>query len=284
MDELAALLSGLDTAHATALVRAFASYFQAINVAERVHRIRRRRDYFRAEVDRPQPGGVVDALAELKSQGLTLADIRSLLAELSIEPVLVAHPTESARRTSLRRQQRIADLLLERSNPLLAPYEGERLVERIRNEITTEWQTAEHPRERLTVADEREHAVFYLSEVLYSIVPAFYEEIGAALTQLYGADAATLELPVLVRFGTWVGGDMDGSPEVHAKSIRETLARHQQVIINAYYGECQRLAEVLSQSANRISVAPELARRIDEYRAILPGAQGITPSRHDFMP
>ena len=266
------------------LVRAFSSWFMVVNTAERVHRIRRRRDYFRTEADRPQPGGVVDALAELKSQGLTLADIRALLAELSIEPVLVAHPTESARRTSLRRQQRIADLLLERSNPLLAPYEDQRLLERIRNEITTEWQTAEHPRERLTIADEREHAVFYLSEVLYSIVPAFYEEIGAALTHLYGADAATLELPVLVRFGTWVGGDMDGSPEVHAKSIRETLARHQQVIINAYYGECQRLAEVLSQSASRISVAPELARRIEDYRAVLPGAQGSTPSRHDFMP
>ncbi len=266
------------------LVRAFSAWFLVVNTAERVHRIRRRRDYFRAAADRPQPGGVFDALAELKAQGLTLADIRALLAELSIEPVLVAHPTESARRTSLRRQQRIAELLLERSNPLLAPYERARLLERIRSEITTEWQTAEHPRERLTVADEREHAVFYLSEVLYAIVPAFYEEVAAALTQLYGADAATLELPIILRFGSWVGGDMDGSPEVHAKSIRETLARHQQVIINAYYGECQRLAEVLSQSASRISIAPELARRIEDYRAMLPGAQGLAPSRHDFMP
>ena len=284
VEELATRVSRRPPGLARDLVRAFSSWFQIVNVAERVHRIRRRRDYFRAEADRPQPGGVVDALAELKAQGLTLADMRALLAELSIEPVLVAHPTESARRTSLRRQQRIADLLLERSNPLLAPNERARLLERIRGELTTEWQTAEHPRERLTVADEREHAVFYLAEVLYAIVPAFYEEIATALTQLYGADASTLELPVIVRFGTWVGGDMDGSPEVHAKSIRETLARHQQVIINAYHGECQRLAEMLSQSANRVSIAPELARRIDEYRTLLPGTQGLTPSRHDIMP
>jgi phosphoenolpyruvate carboxylase len=284
VEELAVRVRRRPPGLARDLVRAFSSWFMVVNTAERVHRIRRRRDYFRAEADRPQPGGVVDALAELKAQGLSLADIRALLAELSIEPVLLAHPTESARRTSLRRQQRIAELLLERSNPLLAPYEAERLLERIRSEITTEWQTAEHPRERLTIADEREHAVFYLAEVLYSIVPAFYEEIAAALARLYGADAATLELPVIVRFGSWVGGDMDGSPEVHAKSIRETLQRHQQVIINAYYGECQRLAEMLSQSASRIGIAPELARRIEEYRSMLPGAQGITPSRHDFMP
>jgi phosphoenolpyruvate carboxylase len=282
--DLAARVRGRPPGLARDLVRAFSSWFQVVNVAERVQRIRRRRDYFRADADRPQPGGVVDALGELKAQGLTLADMRSLLAELSIEPVLVAHPTESARRTSLRRQQRIADLLLERSNPLLAPYESARLLERIRGEMTTDWQTAEHPRERLTIADEREHAVFYLAEVLYAIVPPFYEEIAIALTQLYGADASTLDLPVIVRFGTWVGGDMDGSPEVHAKSIRETLARHQQAILNAYYGECQGLAEVLSQSAARVSIAPELTRRIEEYRVLLPGAPGITPSRHDVMP
>ncbi|HVN99010.1 MAG TPA: phosphoenolpyruvate carboxylase [Steroidobacteraceae bacterium] len=266
------------------LVRAFSSWFQIVNVAERVHRIRRRREYFLKESDRPQPGGVVDALIELKHQGLTLADIRALLGGISIEPVLLAHPTESARRTSLRRLQRISDLLLERSNTLLAPYERTQLLERIRAEITIDWQTAEHPRERLTVADEREHAVFYLAEVLYAILPAFYDEIARALAQLYGADAATLELPVLVRFGSWVGGDMDGSPDVHAKSIRETLARHQQVIINAYHGECLRLAETLSQSASRVSIAPELQRRIDEYRTLLPGTQGLTPSRHDVMP
>ena len=61
----------------------------------------------------------------------------------------------------------------------------------------------------------------------------------------------SLELPNIVRFGTWVGGDMDGNPDVHAKTIRETLARQQQVIINAYFGECQNLAQLLSQSASR---------------------------------
>ena len=283
-EELRARVQGRRPELARDLVRAFSSYFQLANVAEKVHRIRRRREYFLADSDRPQPGGVEDALAELKSQGLELPEVLQLLRSLSIEPVLIAHPTESARRTVLRRQQRLADRLLERSNPQLAPHERRGLLERIRTEVTIDWQTAEHPRERLTVADEREHAIFYLTEVLYQIVPAFYQEIGAALAKLYGADADSLELPQLLAFGTWVGGDMDGAAEVHAKSIRETLARQQQVIIYNYFDDCQELAQQLSQSAARVGVSAGVAKRIAEYRTLLPGAPGLAPARHDTMP
>jgi len=283
-EALAARVRGRAPEQARDLVRAFSMWFQLVNVAEKVHRIRRRREYFLAETDRPQPGGVEDALSELKAQGLTLPEVLTLLQQLSIEPVLIAHPLESTRRTQLRRQQRLADLLLERANPVLAPYEQRGLLERVRTEVTTEWQTAEHPRQRLTVADEREHALFYLAEVLYRIIPAFYQELGSALARLYGVDADSIDLPVLVRFGTWVGGDMDGNSEVHAKSIRDTLARQQQIIVNNYFEECQTLSQVLSQSANRVQVSAALQSRISEYRTLLPAGQNATPARHDVMP
>ena len=266
------------------LVRAFSAWFQLVNVAEKVHRIRRRRQYFQQDGDRPQPGGVEDALAQLKATGLSLEDVLKLLAQLSIEPVVLAHPMESTRRTTLRRQQRLARLLLERDNATLAPHEHRTLIERIRAEVSAEWQTEEHPRERLTVADEREHAIYYLAEIFYPIIPAFYQQIAAALGKLYGTSPETLELPVIVRFGSGVGGDMEFSGDVHAKSIRETLARAQQVIINKYYDECQQLAQTLSQSANRVSISSALMRRMEEYRTLLPGSQSITPSRHDRMP
>jgi len=266
------------------LERAFSSWFQLVNVAEKVHRIRRRREYFQQDSERPQPGGVEDALSELKASGLSLTEVLALMAQLSIEPVLLAHPMESTRRTSLRRQQRMATLLVERDNATLAPNEQRGLLERMRAEISAEWQTEEHPRERLTVSDEREHAIFYLVEILYTIIPAFYQEIAAALVKLYGAAAETIELPVMVRFGTWVGGDMQTSADVHAKSIRDTLARAQQVIINTYYDECLKLSQTLSQSASRIGIAGSVMRRVEEYRTLLPGAQAITPSRHDRMP
>ncbi|RYG85998.1 phosphoenolpyruvate carboxylase, partial [bacterium] len=281
---LALRVAGRPPAIARDLVRAFSTWFQAVNLAERVHRIRRRREYFIADGGRPQPGGVEDALTQLRDQGLDLDQVLDLLATLHIEPVLIAHPTESARRTQLRRQQRMADVLLDRLNPQLEPQEVRNLEQRLRGEITAGWQTEEHPRQRLTVADEREHAIFYFAEVLYRIVPTFYEEIGTALEKLYGACVANLDPPTALRFGTWVGGDMEGAPDVHAKSLRETLARQQQVIVSNYHAECQELGQILSQSASRVAVSPALARRIDEYMTLLPGAQTIAPARHDRMP
>ena len=282
--ELSVQLRGRAPQVARDLARAFSMWFRAVNLAEKVHRIRRRRGYFLEASERAQPGGVEAALLTLKQQGRTLADVLALLGQVRIEPVFTAHPTESARRTMLRKNQRIAGLLLDRLDPTLTPQELRQNWERVRTEITTAWQTEDHPRERLTVADEREHVVFYLAEILYRILPAFYGELAEALGKVFGVQPESLELPNIVRFGTWVGGDMDGNPDVHAKTIRETLARQQQVIINAYFGECQDLAQLLSQSASRSGVTPELTQRIELYATLIPGAQGITPARHDRMP
>ena len=282
--ELSVQLRGRAPQVARDLARAFSMWFRVVNLAEKVHRIRRRRGYFLEASARAQPGGVEAALVSLKVRGLQLADVLELLKKIRIEPVFTAHPTESARRTMLRKNQRIAGLLLDRLDPTLTPAELRHNWARVRVEVTTAWQTEDHPRERLTVADEREHVVFYLAEILYRILPAFYDELAEALGKLYGVQPESLELPNIVRFGTWVGGDMDGNPDVHAKTIRETLARQQQVIINAYFTACQNLAQLLSQSASRSAVTPELTQRIELYATLLPGAQGITPARHDRMP
>jgi phosphoenolpyruvate carboxylase len=282
--ELAARVQGRPPDMARDLVRAFSTWFQVVNLAEKVHRIRRRRHYFLKESDRPQPGGVEDALGALKARGATLDEVLALIGSLRIEPVFIAHPTESTRRTMLRKQQRITQLLLDRLDPTLAPNEVRSIAGRLRTELTAAWQTEDHPREKLTVSDEREHVLFYLVEILYRVVPAFYDEIAQGLEKLYGVPADSLELPTILRFGSWVGGDMDGNPDVHAKSIRETLARQQQMILNAYFGECQTLIQQLSQSASRTRVFAPLAARIDDYMTLLPSARTSVSARHDRMP
>jgi len=266
------------------LVRAFSTWFQMVNMAEKVHRIRRRRQYLSGD-GTPQPGGIEDAITKLKQRGLSLSDIRKLLMELWIEPVFTAHPTESTRRTLLRKQQEVAKLLLRRLD-VAQPGNNEQhdLIERIRAEITSGWQTADNSRGRLTVADEREHVLFFVVEVLYDIVPVFYEEVSAAIEKAYGDEARELDIPDIIRFGSWVGGDMDGNPDVHAKSIRETLARHQQLIVNNYFLECQQLAEQLSQSSSRTGVSAELKQRIEHYMVLLPAAPSLSPARQDHMP
>jgi phosphoenolpyruvate carboxylase len=282
--ELAASVQGLAPHAARDLTRAFSMWFTGVNLAEKVHRTRRRRAYFLSDATRPQPGGIEDALAQLKAQGYGVDEVLALIGRLRFEPVFTAHPTESARRTLLRMQQRVAALMQDRLDPTLTPAEQRTLLERIRVEFTTAWQTEDHPRERLTVADEREHVAFYLAEVLYRVVPTFYEEIVAGLSKLFDVDEESVTLPTLLRFGTWVGGDMDGNPDIHSKTIRETLARQQQIIVNAYFTEVQALAQRLSQSASRTGVSAELLKRIDEYLTLLPSARAATPARHDRMP
>ena len=281
--ELQERTAGRNPALATDLTRAFSLWFQAVNTAEKVHRVRRRREYLN-DSSTTQPGGIADCLARLRREGVSLEAAVELIGAMSIEPVFTAHPTESTRRTILRKQQRIAHDLLDRHNPASTPAEIHTLGARVRLELTSIWQTEEHPRENLTVADEREHVLFYLIDILYRVVPLFYEEIEAALAQAFGVPAESLDVPNILRFGSWVGGDMDGNADVHGKTIRETLHRHQQLIISTYFAECAHLAETLSQSANRVGVSAELAARIDSYSAILPGAQALAPARHDRMP
>ncbi|NBU24229.1 MAG: phosphoenolpyruvate carboxylase [Gammaproteobacteria bacterium] len=282
--ELESRMRDRPTGIARDLERAFTAWFQAVNLAEQLHRVRRRRAYFLDDARKPQPGGVSDAIGRLKADGAALPEVLSLLGTLRIEPVFIAHPSESPRRTVLRKQLRLADLLFDRLDPTLAPHEQRALVGQIRTELTTSWQTEDHPRQRLTVADEREHVIFYLVEVLYRIVPAFHEEIAEALRAHYGAEAEDVEVPTVIRFGSWVGGDMDGNPDVHAKSIRETLVRQQQAIVNAYFGEVQALGQLLSQSASRVGSSAALQQRIESYATLIPGARDASPSRHDRMP
>jgi phosphoenolpyruvate carboxylase len=281
--ELLVRTSDREPAEARDLIRAFSKWFEVVNLAERVHRVRRRREYMLRN-DRPQPGGIGDCMYRLKAAGLDAARVLELLGGVTIYPVFTAHPTESTRRTMLRKQQQIADMMIERLDPTLTPAERRSVWERIRMEVTSSWQTEAHPHERLTVADEREHVLFYLAEVVYRVVPALYEEIALWLETVFGLPPEPGKLPLMLRFGTWVGGDMDGNTEVHAKAIRETLHRQQQRVISAYYEDCRALSAKLSQSAGRVGVSHELEARIAEYDILLPKAREAASTRHDRMP
>jgi phosphoenolpyruvate carboxylase len=275
--------TGRDPVVARDLIRAFSTWFQVVNLAEKVHRIRRRREYLR-DASKAQPGGIDDVMAKLVREGWTLPEVMGLLKRLSVYPAFTSHPTESTRRTLLRKQARIAELLLQRFDPTLVPGERRANWEQIRTELTTLWQTEDHPRERLTVSDEREHVLYFLSEVLYAIVPAFYEDLAASMSRAFATDVTPESLPKLIRFGTWVGGDMDAAPDINAKTIRDTLHRQHLVIINAYFLEVQKLGERLSQSASRIRIAGPLQQRLDEYSRIGLNSADSVPARHDRMP
>ncbi|MGB5629883.1 MAG: phosphoenolpyruvate carboxylase [Woeseiaceae bacterium] len=282
-EELAALVGNLDPKIASQLIRGFSTYFQMVNTAEKVHRIRRRRDYLR-DVAVYQPGGLEDTLIKLKASGMTIDDVQALLNSMSIEPVFTAHPTESTRRTILRKEQNIVKHLVDLLNPMMTPQETTAALQNIRMLATTGWQTAEHPSERMMVADELEHVLFFMTDVLYRAVPPFYEDIRSAVDRIYGDDSKKLEIPNLLHFASWVGGDMDGNPNVNAKTIRATLARQRSLILDLYYNECAAISAKLSQTVGCASFSQGMLDKIEEYRGIFPNAYHAVPARHREMP
>lgn len=281
IEAVAARLEGLPLDQAERLVRAFASYFQAVNLAERVHRIRRRRDYQR-QGGAPQPGGLEDSLRQLRDEGVPVADVAALLPRLRIEPVFTAHPTEAVRRALLEKESELVRCLVEDIDRGLTPQERRADLERMRLALTASWQTDETPPEKPTVADEFEHVAYYLSDVLYRVLPVFHEVFADALREVYGQ--APDELPPLLGFGSWVGGDMDGNPNVGAATIAATLTGQRAIILARYRAEVGRLADLLSQTEGRVGVSPALRARADDYAARFPEAAETLKARHADMP
>ncbi|MBD8881498.1 phosphoenolpyruvate carboxylase [Rhodanobacter sp. 7MK24] len=278
--ELTAPLAGLDVAHAEALARAFATYFNAVNIAERVHRIRRRRDYQR-EGGAPQPESLRDVLERLKAQGVGAPELLDWLLKLEVEPVFTAHPTEAVRASLLEKEQAIVRALVDGFDAGRTPQERGEDEERIHMALTAGWQTAEASPLRPSVQDEREHVSFYIADPIYRIVPALYEALADALQAVYGV---AVPLPRLLSFATWVGGDMDGNPNVGADTIAATLASQRTQILDRYIGDVAALARLLSQTDSRVQVDPRLRQRLDEVRARYPQAASHIKPRHADMP
>ena len=282
-ESLAELVGGLEHDEALQVIRGFSTYFQMVNTAEKVHRIRRRREYL-LEVGYYQPGGLEDSLQKLKAAGLDIDAVGELINSLSLEPVFTAHPTEPTRRTILRKEQNIVRHLVELLNPTMTPQETVAALANIRLLVTTGWQTDEHPSESMTVADELEHVLFFVTDVLYRAMPPFYEDIEHAVEHVYGDEGKDFHATPIVHFASWVGGDMDGNPNVNAKTIRATMARQRSLILDLYYKECATLSTKLSQSTQRATFDEKMLARSEEYHSIFQQAFHAVPARHRNMP
>ena len=281
--DLARVLRGLDVASAQDFIRAFSTYFQMVNTAEKVHRIRRRRAYLK-DPEQLQPGGFEAALVDLKSHGIGAERLLELLQQTRIEPVFTAHPTEPTRRTILRKEQNIVRRLIELLDTSLTPHDQATALARIQLEMTTGWQTEEHPGERMSVGDEAEHVLFFLTDVLYRVIPPFYEMVEESVRNTYPELSKRLQIPTVVQFASWVGGDMDGNPNVTAKQVRKTLSRQRALILDLYYNECLRLARKLSQSTERVAISDAVHQRIHDYSGHFSKAMHAVPKRHRDMP
>jgi phosphoenolpyruvate carboxylase len=276
-------LTRLEPEQISQVIHAFTSYLRAVNLAEKVHRIRRRRSYQRAG-DEAQRGSLDEVLAQLKQGPIDKNALAAEISSLRIQPVFTAHPTEATRRTIQEKEYDILLRLVDRLNPELTPAEESLAVKRIRASITSSWQTRMEPHARPTVADELDNILFYITDILYRVVPAFYESLEQAFAKHYGDCPASMLRDNILRFGSWVGGDMDGNPNVTSETILATLAQQRRAVIGRYLPELKRLARYLSQSLSEISVSEAVHQCIARYREMMPELSRQIPERHQDMP
>jgi phosphoenolpyruvate carboxylase len=256
-----------DPTTAYRLARAFAFYFELINLAETNHRKRRRRSALLDANATPQRGSLRGTLRRLREAGISRADAMTLLARVCIIPVFTAHPTEVARRSVMFKRRSISDLLEKLDGIPIPAAELDALEAMLLAEITALWQTDDVRSARPTVRDEIRMALDYYEASIFETIPVLYTEIASALDAEYPVTEATTmqELPVVVRFGSWIGGDRDGNPFVTASTTAESLAMSRDLLHEYYLSVLSNLFEQLASSTRQAPISAALQKRLDFY-------------------
>jgi phosphoenolpyruvate carboxylase len=258
LDEAAARIAALDLAALADLIRVGAARFHLLNKAEQraIIAINRAREHVASPAS-PRPESIGAAFARLDS-----ADhARAILSRLSIGPTLTAHPTEARRRSVLEKQTDVARCLARLSTPDLTPFERDQTHAKLRRIITMLLVTDEVRVRRLSVPDEVRSGLFFLSTTIWDTIPRLAREILAAARAAFGPaadDWVLADLPPLLTYHTWIGGDRDGNPGVTAERTRETLAMTRHAALERWDAELGRLRHVLSVSTRRVDLGPAI--------------------------
>ncbi len=262
LDALLARTRALPPETARVTARAFTVFFILINAAEQAHRVRRTRQ---EDASAGQRGSVRWSLQRLREAGRSAAEVARVLASLDVRPVLTAHPTESARRTILDLQARVAEGLLARDG---APEVERRAIERrLEGEVELLWLTEEVRRDRPSVMDEVSNALWYLEDRLLGAASRVRERLAQAFEDEFDCVPPSVTPLTL---GSWVGGDRDGNPFVTAEITLAAARRARRAVLNHYARALADLAARLSVSERLAAVSPELRASLERDRAELP--------------
>jgi phosphoenolpyruvate carboxylase len=265
MAEARRIVAGLSTDEAYRVTKAFSIYFELTNLAETNHRKRRRRAGKLHADQPPLPGSFRGTLLRLREKGMTASDALAAVRTVKVTPVFTAHPTEVARRTVLLKRRRIAKHLQRLDRLPLSGPDAAEFENLIRAEITALWQTDEVRVERPLVTDEIRMGLDHYAMSIFDALPRLYAEISDAFREVFGLELEDRDLPELLSFGSWIGGDQDGNPLVNGETAREALLRARNTIVGHYIGEIERISAQLSSSFRQVPVSGELKSQLAEY-------------------
>ncbi len=254
--ELARMFSGIDIHQAIPVIRAFSHFALLANVAEDIHRERRRAIHVAAG-EAPQASSLAATYAKLDRAQLDSATVADALRGAVVAPVITAHPTETRRRTVFVTQHRITELMRLHAEGHEETDDGRNIEHELRRQVLTLWQTALIRLSRLQITDEIEVGLRYYAAAFFKVVPQVNAEVREALRTRW-PDADLLNQPML-QPGSWIGGDRDGNPNVTAEVVRQATGNAAFTALAHYLAELTALEQELSMSARLVAVTPELS-------------------------
>lgn len=283
----------LEPLQAYRLARAFAFYFELINLAETNHRKRRRLSLQLAKQAETSNGSTSKSstprgsmrgtLRAMREAGIPAGQALEHLRRVRVIPVFTAHPTEVARRSVISKRRRIGELLEQLDRIPLSDEQLESLENSLTAEITGLWETDEVRSRRPTVVDEVKMGLDYYESSIFATVPGLYAEIAAAFQAEYEIELTPAELPVLLSFGSWIGGDRDGNPFVTPEVTRAALEMAREHLLAHYDARLRDILELISESSQQAAVNAAVAERLQQYLNQLDatGAQ-VFGERYEF--
>ena len=259
-DDIVSLFDGIDVHQAIPVIRAFTHFALLANVAEDIHR-ERRRAVHEAAGEPPQDSSLAATYLKLDTANLDPDIVADALVGALVSPVITAHPTETRRRTVFDTQHRITELMRMRMHGLTRTEEGRDIETELRRHILTLWQTALIRLSRLKIQDEIETGLRYYAAAFFEVIPQVNAQVRAAL-QARWPDTDLLAEPIL-RPGSWIGGDRDGNPNVNADVVRLATGRAAFTAFAYYFGELTALEQELSMSVRLVHIGDGLAALAD---------------------
>ena len=281
LEALARDLAETPMALALPLARAFSHFLNLANIAEQHHRVRRRRAYLTDPSAPPQRASCQAAFRSLIDDGMAPDELHRAVSSLRIELVLTAHPTEVTRRTLLLKFNRIADLLADRDRGDLTVPEREELLEGLRREVHSIWETDEVRHEPPTPADEARRGFVVIEQVLWGSVPRFLRNVDRVLLELTGRPLPVDAAPL--RFGSWMGGDRDGNPNVTPEITEEVCLLSRWVAADRLEREVHALRDELSMIEAGRELRDSVGQVREPYRVYLRGVRHRLRATRDHI-
>jgi len=239
------------------VVRAFSAYFNLTNIAEEDFQHQQRRD----QVRRGKPlwrGSFDETLRTLRAAGVQAAQLQTLLNQLCFIPVFTAHPTEAKRRVLLGAQRRIFITNGQLDHPARNSRQHAEIIEELRSQIQMLWKTDEVRAYKPQVRDEVKNGLYYFRESIFQALPTLYRNLERALNTVYGDEGGktAVHIPVLLRFGSWIGGDRDGNPFVTPETTAMAARLQSQTILREYLRRVEALNRQLTYSSSLVTPSP----------------------------